>query len=384
MTERLTDPLSPLRTFRSTKRKVMQELYSDVTDQASRMAFTESLQATETVRYSSARAGQDTGQIRVKKVWFTMGDNVVRATHQAVNGQARFMRAKRGGSSGRRGERVRSTFRVGGANLEFPRQPGGEPGEIINCRCFLEYRQTRRQQRFDQGPSTTQRDLDRVNRQRLDRATRRPTKFDGGDNPAIRRAAKKKYDAALKIEPEITGILDEVAEQTGAKFALKSERVKFQASTQEKIQRQMLKDNTLTPAKSADQIWDANRYTLTWDAKDPLWRQKMLQAEKALNDAGWTTIKNANAWDIGYSYNGMNYNFQNAAGQIIEVQFHTPQSILIKDISHKLYGTLKQMPKGDPRREPLIKRIVKLWADDRSHVPSNVTTLGTPTPYPLS
>ena len=383
MTERLTDPLSPLRTFRSTKRKVMQELYSDVTDQATRMAFTESLQATETVRYSSARAGHDTGQIRVKKVWFTMGDSLVRSTHAAVSGQSRFMRAARTGSR-RRGERIRSTFRVGGSNLEFPRQPGGEPGEIINCRCFLEYRRTRRQQRFDQGPSTTTQDLQRVNRQRLDRATRKPQPWDGGDNPAIRRAAKKKYDAAIKIEPEITGILDEVAEQTGAKFALKSERVKFQASTQEKIQRQMIKRPKLTPTESADKIWDANRYTMTWDAKDPLWRTKMLQAEKAMNDAGWKTIKNANAWIEGYSYNGMNYNFQNAAGQIIELQFHTPQSILIKDVSHKVYQTLKTLPDGDPRRQPLIKRIVRLWADDRSHVPSNVASLGTPTPYPLS
>ena len=361
----------------------MQELYSDVTDQASRMAFTESLQATETVRYSSARAGHDTGQIRVKKVWFTMGDSLVRSTHAAVSGQSRFMRAARTGSR-RRGERIRSTFRVGGSNLEFPRQPGGEPGEIINCRCFLEYRRTRRQQRFDQGPSTTTQDLERVNRQRLDRATRKPKPFDGGDNPAIRRAAKKKYDAAIKIEPEITGILDEVAEQTGAKFALKSERIKFQASTQEKIQRQMIKRPKLTPTESADKIWDANRYTMTWDAKDPLWRTKMLQAEKAMNDAGWKTIKNANAWIEGYSYNGMNYNFQNAAGQIIELQFHTPQSILIKDVSHKVYQTLKTLPDGDPRRQPLIKRIVRLWADDRSHVPSNVASLGTPTPYPLS
>jgi len=360
----------------------MQELYSDVTDQATRMAFTESLQATETVRYSSARAGHDTGQIRVKKVWFTMGDSLVRSTHAAVSGQSRFMRAGRSNSR-RRGERVRSTFRVGGSNLEFPRQPGGEPGEIINCRCFLEYRRTRRQQRPGQAPAETTQDLNRINRQRLDQATRKPKPFDGSDNPAIRRAAKKKYDDAIKIEPEITKILDDVADKTGAKFALKEERVKFQASSQEKIQRQMLKDNTLSIEASADKIWDANRYTMTWDAKDPLWRQKMLQAEKAMNDAGWTTIKNANAWEIGYSYNGMNYNFQNAAGQIIELQFHTPQSILIKDISHSIYQTLKTLPADDPRRSGLVKRIVKLWADDRSHVPVNVASLGTPTPYPL-
>ena len=125
------------RTFRSTRRPALQAAYANVVDQAGTTAHTQALQATETVRFESAQATADTASIRLVKVWFTTGDNLVRSSHAAVNGQSRVMRNSRG-------HRVRSTFRVGGANLTHPRQPGGEPGEIINCRCFLEYRRVRR------------------------------------------------------------------------------------------------------------------------------------------------------------------------------------------------------------------------------------------------
>lgn len=133
---KVSDPLRAGRTFRSTQRKVLTELYSGVVDQAGATAFTEALQATETVRFESASATSDTASFRLKKVWFTQGDSLVRSSHSAVNGQSRFMRTARG-------HRVRSVFRVGSASLEHPRQPGGPPGEVINCRCFLEYRRVR-------------------------------------------------------------------------------------------------------------------------------------------------------------------------------------------------------------------------------------------------
>jgi len=136
----MTDRFRPERTFRSTRRQVLSDLYTGVTNQAGATAFTEALQATETVRYESARHSSDTATFRLKKVWFTQGDNKVRSTHAKVNGQSRFMRDPGG-------RKRRSTFRVGGTNLEHPRQPGGSPGEVINCRCFLEYRKVRSRRR---------------------------------------------------------------------------------------------------------------------------------------------------------------------------------------------------------------------------------------------
>lgn len=57
-----------------------------------------------------------------KKVWVTVGDNLVRATHVAVDGQERG---------------INEPFNLEGGNLMFPTDTslGASPSEIINCRC---------------------------------------------------------------------------------------------------------------------------------------------------------------------------------------------------------------------------------------------------------
>jgi len=137
VSEGKADPFDPRRTFRSTNRAALRAAYADVKTQAQRYAFTESLQASETVRYESARAVNDTTSFRMMKVWFTQADARVRRTHSPLNGQSRVM-------TDPQGKPVRSTFRVGGASLAYPRDPSGPPGEVIHCRCWLEYRKVRK------------------------------------------------------------------------------------------------------------------------------------------------------------------------------------------------------------------------------------------------
>lgn len=134
--EKAADRFRSDRVFRSTRRRELASLYSTVTDQAGSYAFTEALQATETIRYESARNASETAKFRTRKVWFTQGDSLVRPDHGAVNGQSRFVAHRGWGGKP-------AKFSVGGASLEFPREPGGPPNQVINCRCFLEYRRVR-------------------------------------------------------------------------------------------------------------------------------------------------------------------------------------------------------------------------------------------------
>ena len=132
----IADPKARYPKYRSTMRRRVRELYADVTTLAERMAFTETLSATETVRYESMNLSATRSKLRIRKVWFTVGDSNVRPTHQAVNGRSRFVDHR--GRGGREG-----TFTVGGATLRYPRDPNGPPDEVVNCRCFLEYRRVR-------------------------------------------------------------------------------------------------------------------------------------------------------------------------------------------------------------------------------------------------
>ena len=65
--------------------------------------------------------GAATGS-RWRRQWWSSLDNRVRPTHRAAHGQVR-----------RWGE----TFAVGDAELRYPGDPSGPPGEVINCRCSL-------------------------------------------------------------------------------------------------------------------------------------------------------------------------------------------------------------------------------------------------------
>jgi hypothetical protein len=58
------------------------------------------------------------------KTWNTVGDEKVRHTHVAADGQERAMG---------------SQFKVGVGWLAYPGDPAGPIGETINCRCWVEY-----------------------------------------------------------------------------------------------------------------------------------------------------------------------------------------------------------------------------------------------------
>lgn len=82
---------------------------------AMRIAMTETAAAYGTAREAAmVQAGVQF------KIWLTSGNDNVRATHEAAQGQVR---------------RIDESFDVGGAQLQFPGDPDGPPEEIINCHC---------------------------------------------------------------------------------------------------------------------------------------------------------------------------------------------------------------------------------------------------------
>jgi uncharacterized protein with gpF-like domain len=84
------------------------------------IARTEIVSASNLGSISSARA---TG-LTLNKVWLATRDNRTRDDHAAADMQ------KVG---------INEMFNVGGENLEFPGDPFGSPGNVINCRCTLFY-----------------------------------------------------------------------------------------------------------------------------------------------------------------------------------------------------------------------------------------------------
>jgi HK97 family phage portal protein len=66
--------------------------------------------------------GFEQSEVVETKRWLTAGDEHVRQTHRAANGQERS---------------VVDAFRVGGEELDYPGDPDGSAAEVIECRCTI-------------------------------------------------------------------------------------------------------------------------------------------------------------------------------------------------------------------------------------------------------
>lgn len=93
------------------------------------LARSETLGALNRGRYEAIRQQIVSGKIDVRdvtKTWRSAGDDRVRHTHRAMNGQKQGFEGKFQSPSG--------------AFLAYPGDPAGGPGETIGCRCWMDVR----------------------------------------------------------------------------------------------------------------------------------------------------------------------------------------------------------------------------------------------------
>lgn len=91
---------------------------------AARIALNESFQAAAYAQNDAALVASQRLAVPVLHQWITVGDAYVRRSHAETHGMVRPLE---------------QPFRVGGALLRFPRDPGGPAAETINCRCSEVY-----------------------------------------------------------------------------------------------------------------------------------------------------------------------------------------------------------------------------------------------------
>lgn len=93
------------------------------------IARTEVNRFTEIGALAAARRHQrNTGEVLVKE-WETRDDPQVRPGHAAVDNQVR---------------RLGEPFHVGKSSLQHPVDPAGHPDDVVNCRCRMKIRRSRR------------------------------------------------------------------------------------------------------------------------------------------------------------------------------------------------------------------------------------------------
>lgn len=156
-------------------------------------------------------------------------------------------------------------------------------------------------------------------------------------SPQLKESHKQMIDTyvkSIKQEPEITRNLQEALSETGMKFVGFENRAKSPKSFSDKLR-----------GKPADEhVYDNIRYTLSYSGTDDI-----IKAQKRLQDMGYEVVKQSNYWlKLNSSYKGINTNVRTPDGTVIEIQYHTPEDLEVKEKNHPYYEEQREaLKRGD-------------------------------------
>ena len=199
-----------------------------------------------------------------------------------------------------------------------------------------------------------------------------PAKFEPAPDDSIARASAAKMRVrAMAVEPDVSKNVREVARLTGGAMYGAQNRVKGEDSLARKLYG-YVQDDGMTADQAEARVGDALRYSVILPEDryaDSVGRAigKMYEAGYKIDDS-----RGRNYWTgrgLPANYKGVNINFRTPAGQIFEMQFHTPESIRTKDLlSHPIYEQVRTGLAPDGRRltppelKTLSQRGRSFWA----------------------
>jgi hypothetical protein len=175
--------------------------------------------------------------------------------------------------------------------------------------------------------------------------------------------ASQLFARAKKAEPGITGIISRVASENNVTLKGLEFRLKTKDSLARKIASEY-RDNAgaISYKIIGEKIGDSVRYTYVID--ESRYSSSVMKISEDLKARGLSPYDNKfrNYWS-NPTYKGINSNWISQDGQLFEIQFHTPQSLQVKEEkSHKIYE--KQRVETDPLKiKAYSEQIEEIWRD---------------------
>jgi hypothetical protein len=155
--------------------------------------------------------------------------------------------------------------------------------------------------------------------------------------------AKSVYEKASHAEPAATRAMHELADKHGTKLEGLDNRLKSVESLTRKIADDGKKEYAKTGgvARAAREISDAVRYTMVADIKDYAAQARAVTED--LRSRGFE-VRVKNYWQEGSNYKGINVALIDHSGQKIELQFHTAESLSMKEsTNHPIYEEYRKL-----------------------------------------
>jgi hypothetical protein len=173
--------------------------------------------------------------------------------------------------------------------------------------------------------------------------------------------AAEKISEAKMYEPEITSMLLSTSKDLGGTM----DKIDFRLKSQDSMTRKILSNSIehgITEEAEANKISDVLRYTMVFD-NPKTYTSNVLTAVAKMKEMGYTKHDNRwrNYFSPGNAYNGYNTVWENKNGMKFELQFHTTESLTIKEKVHQIYEKYRKLPQNSKLRPVLAKEMVDAW-----------------------
>jgi hypothetical protein len=207
------------------------------------------------------------------------------------------------------------------------------------------------------------------------------TQNDDENEKAVKKAIKEVLPSIRMEEIAITTMLKGLAqlhhgEVHGLDYRFKTEHSLFR-KVMARLDK-MIAEAAMTgdvsvamPSTIVKSIHDVLRYTIVFQTRE--YTQSVRDLMEMLKDRGFTQHRVKNYWGPGDGYQGINCVFASASGQTFELQFHTPESVSMKEEEcHSSYSKFRSAT--DSRKMMQYwEQMVSLW--DMVPVPDNVLNI---------
>ena len=177
---------------------------------------------------------------------------------------------------------------------------------------------------------------------------------------------------ADKTEPAITKSVVEISTLMGVQMAGLPHRKKKKDSLTRKLKSDYEESRAMTMEQVAHKIGDAVRYTAVLDADKYV--DQVLAFSEAMKERGLIPYdhKFKNFWGKS-DYKGINTNWIDKNGQKFEMQFHTKESLHVKESeSHPIYEKLR-VEKSVSKKEEYMTELRGIW--NKIRLPENFDML---------
>lgn len=180
--------------------------------------------------------------------------------------------------------------------------------------------------------------------------------FRNNADTEVKKIVDRLIDEAKKNDKSTTNELVASCSKTLGRLEGLDERIKSVESTTRKV-KDKSQEKGISPEEYSKQVTDILRYTFCSNENNLI--KEFFDIKNNLENKGYNIIEINNTFPIqNATYKGINSLVKNSDGYIFELQFHTYQSLQIKEQNHILYKKSRLPSTPSEEKKKLVRKMI--------------------------